>query len=220
MRRTRSWTSLRRFSSASSLSPSTSSRRVARRSNHAAVSPGAGPSDSAPLSSPDYLRAFEPQQLDALAYLLLRLHGYGLAIALIFFGYFVALIGYLIYRSGHLPRTIALRRFWRRHSLRACCPGFCCPLPRGIRTGPVAHSEGGQCPEVGRKSIGVRDTVTAQRSTIAARVELPRQLEATGGILDSGESRPFFVPSSSNGVEKNHSFGGCALLTPAAMLLP
>jgi hypothetical protein len=69
---------------------------------------GAGPSNSAPLSSPDYLKAFDPQQLDALAYLLLRLHGYGFAIALIFFGFFLVVLGYLIYRSGYLPRIIGV----------------------------------------------------------------------------------------------------------------
>jgi Domain of unknown function (DUF4386) len=69
---------------------------------------GAGPSDSAPLSSPDYLQAFDPQQLQALAYLSLRLHGYGFAIALTFFGFFLVLLGYLIYRSGYLPRSIGV----------------------------------------------------------------------------------------------------------------
>jgi Domain of unknown function (DUF4386) len=69
---------------------------------------GAGPSDSAPRSSPDYLDAFDPQQLQALAYLSLRLHGYGFAIGLIFFGVFLILLGYLIYRSGYLPRSIGV----------------------------------------------------------------------------------------------------------------
>ena len=69
---------------------------------------GAGPSDSAPRPSPDYLQAFDPQQLQALAYLLLRLHGYGFAIGLVFFGFFLVLLGYLISRSGYLPRSIGV----------------------------------------------------------------------------------------------------------------
>jgi Domain of unknown function (DUF4386) len=69
---------------------------------------GAGPSDSAPRSSPDYLQAFDPQQLQALAYLSLRLHGYGFVIGLVFFGFFLVLLGYLISRSGYLPRSIGI----------------------------------------------------------------------------------------------------------------
>lgn len=69
---------------------------------------GAGPSDSGADRFPDYLEAFDPQQLQALAYLSLRLHGYGFAIGLIFFGFAIVLLGYLIYRSGYLPRTIGV----------------------------------------------------------------------------------------------------------------
>jgi hypothetical protein len=69
---------------------------------------GAGPSDRGANPFPDYLEAFDPQQLHALAYLSVRLHGYGFAIGLIFFGFFLVLLGYLIYRSGYLPRTIGV----------------------------------------------------------------------------------------------------------------
>jgi hypothetical protein len=69
---------------------------------------GAGPSDRGVDPFPDYLEAFDPQQLHALAYLSLRLHGYGFAIGLIFFGFTIVLLGYLIYRSGYLPRIIGV----------------------------------------------------------------------------------------------------------------
>lgn len=69
---------------------------------------GAGPSDLGGDPFPDYLEAFDPQQLHALAYLSVRLHGYGFAIGLIFFGFTVVLLGYLIYRSGYLPRIIGV----------------------------------------------------------------------------------------------------------------
>jgi hypothetical protein len=58
------------------------------------------------LGGDDFLRAFDLQQLHALAYLSLRLHGYGYGISLIFFGFSLVLLGYLIYRSGYLPRII------------------------------------------------------------------------------------------------------------------
>jgi Domain of unknown function (DUF4386) len=60
------------------------------------------------LGAGDYLRAFDQQQLDALAYLWLRLHDYGFAIGLIFFGCFLVLLGHLIYTSGYLPRIIGV----------------------------------------------------------------------------------------------------------------
>lgn len=60
------------------------------------------------LGDADHLQAFDPRQLQALAYLSLRLHGYGFAIGLVFFGCFLVLLGYLIYRSGYLPRSIGV----------------------------------------------------------------------------------------------------------------
>jgi hypothetical protein len=60
------------------------------------------------LGDGDALPGFDPQQVQALAYLSLRLHGYGFAIGLIFFGCFLVLLGYLIYRSGYLPRSIGV----------------------------------------------------------------------------------------------------------------
>lgn len=58
------------------------------------------------LGSGDYLRAFEPAQLQALAYLAIRLHDYGFGVALIFFGMECLTLGYLIVRSGYLPKAL------------------------------------------------------------------------------------------------------------------
>ena len=55
-----------------------------------------------------YLKAFEPNQLHALAYLSLRLYDYGFAISLVFFGCCLSLYGYLIFRSGYLPRILGV----------------------------------------------------------------------------------------------------------------
>ena len=60
------------------------------------------------LGDADDLTGFDPQQVHTLAYLSLRLHGFGFAIGLIFFGCFLVLLGYLIYRSGYLPRGIGV----------------------------------------------------------------------------------------------------------------
>jgi len=60
------------------------------------------------LGGAEYLEVFEPQQLNALAYLSIRLHGQGYGLSLIFFGVHCALLGYLIYRSGFAPRILGV----------------------------------------------------------------------------------------------------------------
>lgn len=60
------------------------------------------------LGSADYLKAFDPHQLHALSYLSLKLHDYGFGVGLIFFGCECLVVGYLIFRSGYLPRTIGV----------------------------------------------------------------------------------------------------------------
>jgi len=60
------------------------------------------------LGGADYLKAFEPHQLHALSYLSLKLHDYGFGVGLIFFGCACLVVGYLIFRSGYLPRTIGV----------------------------------------------------------------------------------------------------------------
>jgi len=58
------------------------------------------------LEGGDYLHTFRPEQLHTLALLALKLHGDGYAISLVFFGFACLALGYLVYRSGYLPRTI------------------------------------------------------------------------------------------------------------------
>ena len=60
------------------------------------------------LGRADYLKAFEPKQLHALAYMSLSVHDYGYGASLLFFGFCTLLFGYLIYKSGYLPRTIGV----------------------------------------------------------------------------------------------------------------
>src|SRR6266702_5324314 len=61
-----------------------------------------------PLGNAGYLKAFTPEQLYAMATLSLKSHGYGFGVSLIFFGCFCIIVGYLIFRSGYLPKTIGV----------------------------------------------------------------------------------------------------------------
>jgi uncharacterized protein DUF4386 len=60
------------------------------------------------LHGADYLKVFPTDQLQALAYLFLRLHGQGLLIAQIFWGLWLLPMGYLVFKSGFLPRILGI----------------------------------------------------------------------------------------------------------------
>jgi len=61
-----------------------------------------------PLGNAGYLKAFPPEQLYAMASLAIKSHSYGFGVALIFFGCVCLVLGYLIFRSGYLPRAIGV----------------------------------------------------------------------------------------------------------------
>jgi hypothetical protein len=61
-----------------------------------------------PLASGPYLSAFAPEQINAMSMLAVRSHSAGFGIALIFFGVECVLLGYLIYRSSYMPRSIGV----------------------------------------------------------------------------------------------------------------
>lgn len=56
----------------------------------------------------DFARVFEPDQLDALNLLFLNLHKSGFTIAQIFFGSWLLPLGYLVYKSGFLPKWLGI----------------------------------------------------------------------------------------------------------------
>jgi hypothetical protein len=60
------------------------------------------------LSGGDYLNVFTTEQLLALVYFFLRLHGQGLNIAQIFWGLWLFPMGYLVFKSGFLPRVLGI----------------------------------------------------------------------------------------------------------------
>ncbi len=60
------------------------------------------------LGDADYLKAFEPHQLHALAYLALKSHDYGFGISLVLFGFVCLILGYLLFRSGYFPKTLGV----------------------------------------------------------------------------------------------------------------
>jgi len=51
---------------------------------------------------------FKVDELQAQAYLFLRIYNQGYAIALVFFGFFMLVTGYLIFRSTFLPRVLGV----------------------------------------------------------------------------------------------------------------
>jgi hypothetical protein len=63
------------------------------------------------VSGADFLSAFEKGQLDALAYLFLRLHGQGFVVSQIFWGLWLFPFGILIIRSGFIPRLLGYLLF-------------------------------------------------------------------------------------------------------------
>lgn len=56
----------------------------------------------------DFLSVFERSQLDALAYLFLRLHTHGINVASIFWGLWLFPFGMLVIRSGFIPRVLGV----------------------------------------------------------------------------------------------------------------
>ena len=58
------------------------------------------------LGGSAYLKTFSPDQLNTLALLSLKLYGRGAGIFMVFYGMASVLRGYLIYRSGYLPKVL------------------------------------------------------------------------------------------------------------------
>ena len=60
------------------------------------------------LSGADYLKVFPAEQLQALVYLFTRLHTQGFNIAQIFWGLWLFPMGWLVFKSGFMPRILGI----------------------------------------------------------------------------------------------------------------
>jgi len=58
------------------------------------------------ISGAGYLTVFSPAQLHALGMLFFNLHEYGYSIAVISWGFYLVPLGYLVYKSGYLPKIL------------------------------------------------------------------------------------------------------------------
>jgi hypothetical protein len=60
------------------------------------------------LNNPVFLQTFSRDQVSALSYLFIRIYGFGAALFMVFYGSASLIRGYLIYRSGYLPRFLGV----------------------------------------------------------------------------------------------------------------
>jgi hypothetical protein len=60
------------------------------------------------LTSAEYAAVFEKGELQALAFVFLNAQGSGYALGMVFFGLHLGVLGYLVYRSGFLPRVLGI----------------------------------------------------------------------------------------------------------------
>ncbi|HSP64188.1 MAG TPA: DUF4386 domain-containing protein [Pyrinomonadaceae bacterium] len=60
------------------------------------------------LTNPDYLKAFQPAQLNALAMIFLRVNNFGIGLVEIFSALYMFSFGLLIMRSRYLPRVLGI----------------------------------------------------------------------------------------------------------------
>ena len=60
------------------------------------------------LTSAEYATAFEKGQLQAMAFVFLNAQSSGYALGMVFFGLHLGVLGYLVYRSGFLPRILGI----------------------------------------------------------------------------------------------------------------
>jgi len=61
-----------------------------------------------PVGNAGYLKAFAPEQLYAMVSLAVSAHSRGFGVSLIFFGCECLVVGYLIWRSGYIPKTVGV----------------------------------------------------------------------------------------------------------------
>ena len=63
------------------------------------------------LSGTGYLTAFEPNQLHAEVMVFLNAFSYGWAVGLVFFGIHLSILGFLVFKSGYIPKILGILLF-------------------------------------------------------------------------------------------------------------
>ena len=66
---------------------------------------------SALFSGVDYLAVLDPGQLKALSSLFFNVFNYGFQIGLFFFSFHLGILGYLVYKSGYIPKILGFLLF-------------------------------------------------------------------------------------------------------------
>jgi len=61
-----------------------------------------------PLGNATYLKAFTPDQLNAMATMSIEAHANGFGLALLLFGCFFPIAAYLIFKSGYFPKALGI----------------------------------------------------------------------------------------------------------------
>jgi hypothetical protein len=65
-------------------------------------------SGSVLISGADYLTALDPNQLRSLALMFSDAYSYGFQFGLFFFSFHLGILGYLVYKSGHIPKILSV----------------------------------------------------------------------------------------------------------------
>ncbi len=86
----------------------------------------------------DLLSAFDKPQLDALAFLFYRLHSRGIVVASIFWGLWLFPFGYLVIRSGFIPRLLGYLLYVAGFAYLAAAFAILIMPSLSPRVGPVA----------------------------------------------------------------------------------
>lgn len=60
------------------------------------------------LNGPDFLSAFSTAQVQSMTALFIDLHSHGIMVAQVFWGLWLFPMGYMVYKSGYLPRIIGI----------------------------------------------------------------------------------------------------------------
>lgn len=154
-----------------------------------------------PLANADYLNVFDSKQRAALAYLTIRSHADGFGVALIFLGCVCLILGYLIFRSGYLPRIIGV--LMQIAGLCYLTNSFALILSRPSRTGSSPRFCSLRWSGTRRSACGF--SRKASTSSNGRHVRSSVRCPICEVRLDTSGRQPFrWRPSSRSGLRSRH----------------